>query len=247
MAAETSGKMSSAASSVTASACAVIFDFDGVLVDSERLHCETMGKALRGVLPPPSWSTYCARLMGSDDRDSFSYLLRQGGILPTPERLRSLVETKARLFARAAAEGRIPPLPGAVEFVRACARSLPVALCSGALRSDILPLLRHIGLENTFRVILTAEDVLRSKPDPSSYQLCLERLAAQSPCRALPADRVWAVEDTPDGITSARGAGLRVLALTSQFSANLLEQAGAIRTAPSLQNLEPAILTLPEF
>ena len=149
---------------------AILFDFDGVLVDSERLHCATMSRALLARfphLPPITWPDYTATLMGSDDRDAFRTLLRRASIDPNPTLLQSLVDAKAALFAAEAAAGHIPPLPGAPDFVRACAARYPVALCSGALRSDIAPILPTLGLENVFTTIVTAEDVPRSKPDPS--------------------------------------------------------------------------------
>ena len=221
---------------------AILFDFDGVLVDSERLHCATMGQALVARFPhlaAPSWTDYTATLMGSDDRDAFRTLLRNASIDPEPTLLQSLVDAKAALFAAEAAAGHIPALPGAPDFVRACAAAgIPLALCSGALRSDIDPILPSIGLANTFRVLVTAEDVPRSKPDPTTYLLGLDRLRAATNL-PLPASSCWAVEDTPDGIASARSAGLNVLALTTTLPSPSLLSSGATLTAPDLRNLSP--------
>ena len=220
---------------------AFLFDFDGVLVDSERLHCATMSRALTARfphLPPITWTDYTATLMGSDDRDAFRTLLRRASIDPEPTLLQSLVDAKAALFAAEAAAGHIPTLPGAPDFVRACAAHYPVALCSGALRTDIAPLLPVLGLENVFTAIVTAEDVPRSKPDPSTYLLGLDRLRTATNL-PLPVSQCWAIEDTPDGIASARSAGLNVLALTTQLPPAPLLSAGATITAPDLRALLP--------
>ena len=222
---------------------ALFFDFDGVLVDSERLHCATMSRALLAQfphLPPLTWSTYTATLMGFDDRDAFRTLLDLHGIPAAPSLLQALIDAKAALFAAEAAAGHVPALPGAVECVRAhAADGIPLALCSGALRSDIDPILSSLGLTTAVRVLVTAEDVPRSKPDPSTYLLGLDRLRASTNL-PLPASQCWAIEDTPDGIASARTAGLNVLALTTQLPPSALLSAGATLVAPDL--LHPPLL-----
>ena len=221
---------------------ALFFDFDGVLVDSERLHCATMSRALLGRfphLPPLTWSDYTATLMGFDDRDAFRTLLDLHGIPATQSLLRTLIDAKATLFAAEAAAGRVPVLPGAVECVRAHADAgIPLALCSGALRSDIDPILATLGIAHSFTTLVTAEDVPRSKPDPATYLLALERLRAATRLPLTPSS-CWAIEDTPDGIASARAARLNVLALTTTLPSDALLSSGATLVAPNLLSLLP--------
>ena len=218
---------------------AILFDFDGVIVDSERVHHETMVEAMDGEGIAPSWEYYREHLIGFDDRGAFAALLAAAGIAPAPEEIRWRIERKAALFARRAAEGRVAAFPGAVELIRACAAACPVGLCSGARRSDIDPVLGASGIERCFSARVTAEDVDASKPDPACYRLCVERLAERFPGRGIAAAACVAVEDTPDGIAAARGAGIPVVAVATNLPAPALRSAGASAAVETLKGLTP--------
>ena len=218
---------------------AVIFDFDGVIVDSERLHHETMVETMAGAGPATPWEFYREKLMGLDDRGAFAVLLKRAGIEPTPEEIRRRIARKATLFAKHAADGRVPAFPGAVELIRACAGAGPVGLCSGALRSDIDPVLTALGIEDCFSVRVAADDVHQSKPDSTCYRLCVERLAATFPKRGITPAACVAIEDTTDGIASARGAGIPVLAVATNLPAAVLRAAGAAAVVETLAGLTP--------
>ena len=130
-------------------------------------------------------------------------------------------------------------LAGAVECVRACAAAGPVGICSGALRSDILPVLANLGIADCFAEMVTADDVAMSKPDPACYRMCLARLAARFPERGVRADNCVAIEDTPDGIASARGAELPVVGVTTNVGAEDLGAAGARAVVETLAGVVP--------
>lgn len=222
---------------------AIVFDFDGVLVDSERLHCETMAEVMKGLGPPFDWAFYQENLMGLDDRGAFARLLERAGTEPSPEAVRRLVVRKAERFAALAGQGRVPAYPGAADFVRACAAAAPVGLCSGALRSDIEPVLASLGIADCFAETVTADDVERSKPDPASYRRCVQLLAARFPEAGIAPAACVAIEDTPDGIASARGAGLAVLGVASHLAPDRLLAAGASAAVASLEGLDPEVFS----
>ena len=221
---------------------AILFDFDGVIVDSERLHHETMVEAMAGEGPATPWEFYRENLMGLDDRGAFAVLLKRAGIEPTPEEIRRRIARKAALFAQHAADGRVPAFPGAADLVRACAAAGPVGLCSGALRSDVEPVLAAMGIATCFSEKVTADDVPASKPDSACYRLCVARLAARFPQRGISPAACVAIEDTGDGIASARGAGIPVVAVATNLPAAVLRAAGAAAIVETLAGLTPARL-----
>ena len=195
---------------------AVIFDFDGIIVDTEPLHY----KAFQEILVPLGlgypWDEYLRHYIGFDDRDAFREAFRSGG-RELPEReLQALIVEKGRAFQRTIAAG-VEPYPGVVELVRAIGGNLPLALCSGALPTDIVPILDQLGIADLFDVIVTAADVHASKPDPASYRLAVARLTEVYPDQPITAENCLAIEDTPAGIASARAAGLQVLAVANSY------------------------------
>lgn len=203
---------------------AVIFDFDGIIVDTEPLHYRAFQRILEPLGLGYSWEEYVARYMGFDDRDAFHEAFGVGGRAITAFELDQLIEDKARAFQEIIASG-VKAYPGAVELIRQVSGRLPLALCSGALPSDINPILKQLGLAGAFDVVVTAVDVSASKPDPASYRLAVERLTHLFPSHAIGPDRCIAIEDTPAGIASASGAGVAVLAVTNSYPAGRLADA----------------------
>lgn len=210
----------------------VVFDFDGVLVDTEPLHFEALREVLRSQGLDCAWEEYLSRYIGCDDRDAFREAYRAAGKTLSEQELARQVAHKADVFERLLREAAWRPYPGAVELVRELAGQVPLALCSGALRRDVAPILERVGLAGAFDVVVTADDVARSKPDPESYRKAHAGLVAAYPGRALPPERVVAIEDTPFGIEAARRAGLLVLAVTHTHPAAALH--GAWRVVDSL-------------
>jgi beta-phosphoglucomutase len=208
---------------------AVLFDFDGIIVDSEPMHY----RAFNGVLEPLGkgfpWKEYCETYIGFDDRDAFKEAFKTHNERICSRDLKRLIREKAEIFQQLIRDGKATPLPGAVELIKSIPRKLPIALCSGALRGDLLPILANLGIENAFSTIVTAEDTKKSKPDPAPYKLAIEKLGLDDPATAV------AIEDTPVGIISAKGAGLKVLAVTNSYDREYLLEADAV--TDSLENI----------
>jgi beta-phosphoglucomutase len=218
---------------------AVIFDFDGVIVDTEPLHYRAFQQVLEPLGLGYSWEDYVDRYMGFDDRDAFMEAFTSAGRALDGQMLEWLIGDKAAAFQQIISVG-VTAYPGVVELVGEIAAQLPLALCSGALPSDIEPIISQLGLASAFSVIVTAADVSASKPDPASYALAVARLAERHPTLQIEPRHCLAIEDTPAGIASASGAGVAVLALTNSYPAAHL--ASAIRIVPSLADVRLADL-----
>jgi beta-phosphoglucomutase len=206
---------------------AVIFDFDGVLVDSEPLHLACFQEVLapRGVTLTAE--AYYGRYLGFDDAEAFRQALRDAGRDAEPAELDRMIAAKTALVQRALRRD-VPALPGAAELIGALAGAgVPLAVCSAALREEIRLALETLGVWGGFAAVVAAEDVQRCKPDPQGYRLSLEHLRAATG-RALPAERCCACEDSPAGVRAAKAAGLRVLAVTSSYAAADLHEADAV-------------------
>ena len=179
--------------------------------------------------------------MGFDDRDAFVEAFKAHGSPLDGRQLGQLIRDKAAAFQEVIAAG-VPAYPGVVELIRETAAQLPLALCSGALPSDIDPILAQLGIASAFDVIVTAAEVSASKPDPASYALAVARLADRHPRLQIEPGHCLAIEDTPAGIASATGAGVAVLALTNSYPESML--AGAVLVVPSLVGITLSELKL---
>lgn len=203
---------------------AVIFDFDGVIVDTEPLHYAAFQRTLEPLGLHFSWQEYVETYIGFDDRDAFRHAFSSKGKILGQDELHSLIEQKAAFFQEVI-RSDVSAYPGVLDLIiHLHAHKTPLAICSGALRADIDPILAMLGISDYFDVIVTADDVAASKPDPECYQLAFQRLqsAHQS---GFSKNATVAIEDTPAGISAAKAAGLMVYAVTNSYPAARLDQA----------------------
>lgn len=212
---------------------AVIFDFDGVIVDTEPIHYAAFQRVLVPLGLQFSWDEYVETYIGFDDRDAFRHVFSSQGIELGQEKLHTLIEQKASFFTEVIRSG-VTPYPGVLDLISHLHdNKAPLAICSGALRSDINPILSMLGISDYFDVIVTAEDVAASKPDPECYQLTFQRLQSIHK-HSFTKDTTVVIEDTPAGIAAAKAAGLKVCAVTNSYPAARLDQATFVTESLSL-------------
>lgn len=220
---------------------AIIFDFDGVIADSEPLHWRAFLRAIEPMNLQFTYQQYLEKYVGFDDRDAFRVMLRQLGRpdADDPDKLMALVQRKGDMFEEVVAQG-VTSFPGTLEFVKSAATQGPIAIASGATRRDIDLILAKLGLVELFTTIVTADMVERSKPDPQTYRMALAQLQAKNAGLSLQAADCVAIEDTAAGIQAARGAGLWTLGLCTTGSREMVAGAHQVR-----QNLDG--LTMPQL
>jgi beta-phosphoglucomutase len=211
---------------------AAVFDFDGVLVDSEPLHFRALHDALLAdgitITEEEYWTLYLAH----DDRGAVRLALEHHGAPAEPERVGRVAAVKAARFAELVPE--VPVFPGARELVSALASEVPLAIASGARHEEIEAILTGTGMRAAFAAIVGAEDAARTKPHPAPYLEAARRLAAG--VESLEPAQCLAFEDTAPGIDSALGAGMKVVGVAHSYPVEKLK--AAHRVVGSLVGVE---------
>ena len=212
---------------------AIVFDFDGVIADSEPLHLKAFQQALAEEGIALERDDYFARYLGYDDVGMFQALGSHRGLAWTDRHITALVARKG-MKLQAMIEGDEVLFPGAAAFIRAAAAEVPIAIASGALRHEIVQIVESAGLGGLFATIVASGDTPESKPSPGPYLLAFEQLQ-QTTGRVLDRRRCVAIEDSIWGLESARGAGLRCVGVTTSYGA--ADLAGAELVVDSLKSL----------
>lgn len=207
---------------------AIIFDFNGILVDDEPIHLELFQKVLKEEGISISEKDYYVRYLGMDDRGCFKAAYQDHGRKLDASSLAELVRRKARYY-RETIEKRITVFPGVKKLIPTLSARFPLAIASGALRNEIEMILRSIGLKKHFKVIVSAEDVSEGKPSPEIFLKALGLLNQQniSGQPILPS-QCLVVEDSKEGIMGARHAGIKCLAVTNSHPPEELREADVI-------------------
>ena len=215
----------------------IVFDFDGVIADTEAAHLAAFQDSLDGSGLALSADDYYQRYMGYDDVGTLRALGRDHGRPLGDGDISRLAAAKARRFEARVRGGRVL-FPGAAACIERLAAVAPLAIASGALHAEIEAILTAAKLRERFVAIVAADDVQRSKPAPDSYRRAVE-LLADTGSGAEPSSFV-AIEDTVWGIEAAHAAGLPCVALTHSYPAAALAMADAV--LDSLDDVQPAVL-----
>jgi beta-phosphoglucomutase len=220
---------------------AIVFDFDGVIADSEPLHYRAFLKVAQEFGVTFTYDQYLRDFIGFDDRDAFRVMLgAKPGAIASPtieEKVGRLTLLKAKAFELAVEEG-IDTIPGTVDLIKQAGAQMPIAIASGATRADIDLILAKLGLAHLFSTIVSADDVERSKPDPASYRMAVELLTRKHPKADLAPEFCLAIEDTHAGLTSAKTAGLMTLGVATTGPAESLSVAHRVIAGPHETNLD---------
>ena len=198
----------------------VIFDFDGVIANTEELHLAAYnqvlladGKAVGRVIQITP-ERYFSRYIVFGNYEAFRMMLQDQGIQTPPTLLNNLCALKDKIMDGRMGDAPVP-MPGVTEVIKYLAsRHVLRGICSGARRAEITTLLKAFTLERYFPVIVSIEDVTRGKPDPQGYCLAFDRVNALSNGN-LDIAKSLVIEDTEGGAAAAHEAKLRVLGVAT--------------------------------
>lgn len=213
---------------------ALIFDCDGVIADSEHLHFSLFQKVLAEVGIALTQAEYVEKYLAMDDRGCFEAVFKANGKALSEEERARLIAQKTALYKKTAAQNLVI-LPGVVEFVMAVSQKYPLAMASGALKEEVLLMIEAAGIRHYFDAVVAAEDVKNGKPAPDAYLKALEELNKKHPGKNIQPSECLVVEDSIHGLMSAHAAGMKVVGVTTTYSAK--ELAAADRVAPVLTAL----------
>ncbi len=214
---------------------AIFFDFNGVIIDDERLQMTAYQEVLKDYGIDLTEQMYFSAL-GMDDKTFVITAFERAGKHMTPENLRDVLLEKAMIHRRLI-EDELPLFPGVVTFLKSTARHFHLGLVSMATTDEIGYVLERAQLGSLFSVVIATENVNVCKPAPDCYRCGLEALnAKRRQDRLLPLlpEECLAIEDSPPGIQSAASAGMRTLGVTNTVSEQQLRSAGAEVVTASL-------------
>jgi HAD superfamily hydrolase (TIGR01509 family) len=207
---------------------AVIFDFNGIIVDDEPIHFQLFQKVLGEEGIVLSEEAYYARYLGFDDKGAFSAAYRENNRALNHKELGVLIERKA-VYYRDAIRNHVTIFPGVKKLTADLSVNLPLAVASGALRQEIETILATAGLSGCFRAVIASEDVEKGKPEPEIFLKALAQLnAGAANGNPINAVECVVIEDSKEGIKGARRAGMKCLAVSNSHPAQLLGEADAI-------------------
>ncbi|MEN8128181.1 MAG: HAD family phosphatase [Planctomycetota bacterium] len=200
---------------------AVIFDFDGVIADSEAMHYEALNAVFnRYELDMPKqvhWEKY----LGYSDRENIEAVNVDYGMGWSDADIQKMIAEKKVVFDDLVAAGSVI-IDGVATFIRRLIDgSVRIAICSGALRSDVDLMLAGVDFADAFEVIVTADDVTHGKPDPEGYLMALDKLNQNGSDR-IKADQCIVIEDSHWGLEAAAAAGMNPIAVTTTYGADEL-------------------------
>ena len=199
---------------------AVIFDFDGVIVDSEPLHLRAFQRTVETLGLRLSTTDYYLRYLACDDKSFFRRFLEDNGQRCTEQEIARLVRQKGICFEEMMGEG-IRVFPGVVEFLKSIRGKFHVAIGSGALTEEINLILRSKNLSEFFGFVIGADDTENPKPSPEVYLKCLERLRKDYD-NTITAAQCVVFEDSPHGVLAAKRAGMICVGITNSCSGDEL-------------------------
>ncbi|MCY7284713.1 MAG: HAD family phosphatase [Cyanobacteria bacterium CAN_BIN43] len=205
---------------------AVLFDFNGVIINDEPLHEKLLAQILveeNLKANPDEFREVC---LGRSDRACLHDLLQRRGRVVSEEYLTGLVARKSCYYQQQLESlEEVPTYPGLSDLIyKIRVANLAMAVVSGAVRAEIEWVLNHLELARYFSVIVAGDDITTSKPDPAGYLLAVDRLNQQNPGLALQPEECLVIEDTFAGIEAGKRAGMKVVGVANSYPYHMMQR-----------------------
>lgn len=205
---------------------AVLFDFNGVIINDEPLHQKLIEQLLLEENLRPKPEEFREVCLGRSDRACLTELLLRRGRVVSEDYLNGLIARKARAYAQQLATiEKLPSFAGLTDLIfQIRAAQLPMGIVSGALRSEIELVLQRLEIAPYFSVIIGGGDITNSKPDPEGYLLAVDALNQQYSALYLDPTECLAIEDTFAGIQAAKAAGMQVVGVANSYPFHMMQR-----------------------
>lgn len=206
---------------------AILFDLDGTIANTDPIHYQVWREMLIGYDMDIDERFYKSRISGGTNPKIIQDLLPQ----LSPEEGAKLADEKEAIF-RQKAKTILKPLSGFSELIAWIdTHQLKRALVTNAPRLNVQFMLEVLEIKEIFDTVVIAENEIAGKPDPAPYQVALNRLG-------ITAEQAIALEDSPSGIRSAVGAGIRTIGVTTTHEPQVLQSLGAFMAVPDFTDLQ---------
>ena len=205
---------------------AVLFDFNGVIINDEPIHKALITEILVGenlCLSDAEFSEVC---LGRSDKICLDALFSRHGRVVSENYLNNLIKKKAQKY-REQLENleTLPIYPGIQDLlINIKGRGLHLGLVTGAVRSETEFVLKNVGLADYFEVLVAGDDLCVSKPSPEGYLRAIEQLNNLEQFSKISAVNCLAIEDTPAGIKAAKAAGIQVVGIANTYPFHFMQR-----------------------
>jgi beta-phosphoglucomutase len=205
---------------------AILFDFNGVIINDEPIHKELIDDLLLGENLRPLAGEFEQFCLGRSDRACIKDILFQRGRYISDEYLDKLIETKSKAYQQRLEQlESLPIYPGLTDFLEQLkTKGLQIGLVTGALKSEVKLILDRANIASYFNVIVAGDDIKTSKPLPDGYLLAIERFNRLDFNLQLQPKNCLAIEDTPAGITAAKKAGMQVIGIANSYPFHMMQR-----------------------
>jgi beta-phosphoglucomutase len=198
---------------------AVIFDFDGVIADTEPLHFKAYNHILKGYGIKIAKKAYYRDYLGYTDHDCFEIIKKSHPDKLGKTSVKTLMQQKSQAYLDLLTDQSCV-ISHVAEFLQMLtANNLAIAICSGGLRNEIETVLLRARLHDFFEVIVTANEVKKGKPDPQGFNLALQMLNSRHQGKSIKASDCVVIEDSHWGLEAAKAAGMHTVAVANSYAA----------------------------